>query len=370
MSPPVWLKQQRSLLPSKLTSLNERGEEVPLAQAFELPQQLHHLEPRVDYSSKYISFKGSELMMEVGIPPTIGGATSTIPRGGVMGVIPMNPLYCDGLRVARSLSQFDQFRIRSITIEYVPTCPATQAGGLMMAVFNDPNDLIGVEGGFSAMRDLLTRTGAIAFSPYTGAACSQGDSLLKWYFTQSEANPEQSMPGMCYVITATDISNATASAVPLGLIWMHYEFEVRAPSIERQMPQTYALASASIQFNAAINNGSGVSVAAGVVPSPFQNVTSIGWGTIVAADDVAAGSSTWRQWTDLSTGQVTTFGVGNVLYWRSFVAGASYITYFYSTLANALGTNNYGYTFTVTQGALVRGFKLWNIGGSNLSGDA
>jgi len=372
VSPSVWLRQQRSLLPSPLTKLSTEGVEVPIAQAFETAGPLHHLEPRADYSSKYVSFKGSELMMEISVPPAIGGVPSTIPRGGVIGMIPLNPLYSDGLRVSRSLSQFDQFRIRSISVEYVPVCPATTAGGLMMAAVNDGADMLGVEGGFPAMRDLLTRDGSVAFSPYVGAVATQGDSLLKWYFTESVGNEGQSQPGLVYVMAATDMSNSAATSIPLGLIWLHYEFETRAPSIERQIPQAYSLSTASLSFSSSVAINAGVAVPAATVPSQFQNTTTVGWGTIVSADDAAAGSAAWRTWIEQDTGNTMVLGPGMLLFWRGWANNGSVLINFYPSLAAALSAEYgaVGYQFTVATGAVLRGFKVWNVCGCPLVGDA
>ncbi len=344
---------------------------MPISTAFTVGSEIPKLEPRVDYSSKRITFRGSELMQEVAIPPAIGGATSTVPRGGVFACIPLNPGLNDGLRVNRGMSMWDQFRIKSLTVEYVPTCPTTTAGGLAMAVVNDPADLLSLEGGFSAMRDLMTREGAVAFSPFARAVANQGMPLLKWYFTSTESGPDLTVPGNVYVMAATDFSNATASSIPLGLIWLHYEFEVRAPSIEKQDVQAFYVSSASLAVNTAITADATCSIPSASLPPVFQNAQCVGWGTIVACDDVAAGSATWRTLTEVSTGNTVTLQPGTILYWRSWKAAGALQTYLYPSLSDALSAEyaSLGYQWTVTQGAVVRGFKLWNIQGAPLNGD-
>lgn len=344
---------------------------MPVSTAFEMRNPLHKLEPRVDYGKTTIRFRGSELMQEVAVPPAIGGVTSTIPRGGIFGIIPLNPGLNDGLGVNKKLAGYDQFRLVSYVVEYVPTCPSTTSGGLAIAVVNDPSDLIGIEGGFSAMRDLMTREGAVAFSPFVGAAATQGTPLLEWHYTSTEGGADLTLPGAVYVMAATDFSNATGSSIPMGLLWVHYEIEVRAPSIEKQAPQSYYLASASLAHSAAIAADGIVQFFATALPAVFQNPGCVGWATVVAVDDAAAGSNAWRTWLESSTGTTATIGPGCILYWRSWRSGGSLLTYLYPSLDEAL-TSEYGtagYQYTITQGALIRGFKLWNIQGAPLTGD-
>lgn len=341
---------------------------VPLASSFTLSAALPKAEPKMEMRGNMIVFSGSELLQEISIPPSIGGVASTVPRGGTMALQPLNPFYSDGLRVAYSMKQYDQFRIVRLVFEYLPTCPATQAGGIAMAVVNDPADTLSLATGFSALRDLLTRDGSTAFSPYVGAVATAGAPLLKWFFTQSLDNPELTVPGQIEVVAATDFSNGTVNSIPLGLLYMHYEFQVRAPSIEAPLSQNYYTSTASLGFNAVITNDAYASIPTAGMPTPHQTLSMIGWGIIVSCDDVAAGSSAWRSWTVSNSGEDVLLQPGNVLFWRNYDTASVRTTYFFPSLAAAMNTEvgASGYQYTSGGAAIVRGFKVWNVQGVSL----
>jgi hypothetical protein len=349
--------------------------DIPLAHTTVMHGAMEKIEPAMKASGNSLVFSGSELMCEIAIPPAIGGVTSTIPKGGILALISENPMFADGLRIAKTLAQFDQFHIDAIVYEYVPNCPMTQAGGLMMAVVNDIDDPIGYEGGFAALRDLATRDGVAGFPPIANASCGHGTPLFKWYYTADDADPVLEQPGLLYVMTSTDMSNATGSSIPLGLIWMHYVIRVRAPAIERSLAQTYYSSSSSLALtglNIGVGNDVILAFASSALPAAFNNVYSLGWGTIVSADDAAFGGPTWRQWLDTHRGTVITFGPGVPIYWRCFQVGAVVTVKFYATFYAAF-VADYGTVAlqaTVATTAAVKGFKLWNINGTRITGDA
>lgn len=374
----LWKRQMNSVRPPggfkfrPQAGLGE-SEGVPIAHTTELSSSIEHVEPRVKMEKDALLFQGSELVMEISIPPAISGVPSTVPRGGIMGMCPLNPLYCDGMRVAKTMTQYDQFRIRQITFEYVPFTNALQTGGLAMVVVNDIDDPLPTEGGFPALRDALSRDGALAFNVYTPAACSQGTPLLKWYYTANTADADLDQPGQFYVLAGTDVANSGGASIPLGLVWMHYELECRAPSIERPIAQTFAQSTLSMNlltFNVGAGGFCHVPYGTGILPLVFNVLGTVGWAIIVGVDDSGPGSSNWREWIDPATGRQHIMGPGNVLFWRCFRNGATDTLAFCPTLSAALGSDWAGnaYQATVATGATAKSFKLMQLSGSPITG--
>lgn len=353
-------------------------EGIPIAHAEVLAKPLDPLEPRIVRQGNRIVLVGSELICQLQIPPAISGVASTVPQGGLYTIIPLNPIFCDGMRVAKLMAAFDQWALKRVVLEYIPMTNATAAlGGITMVVSNDPSDLINVEGGFSALRDAMSRPGSATFNVYANACASQNQPLLKWYYTARADEADFEIPGMAVFMAATDQSNSTVNPVPLGLVWMHYEIEVRSAENQQLAPQAYAAQPLSLAFTACISGANttiGLLSAGSGLPASHADPQVLGWGTIAAADDVAWGSSTWRQWRNPSTGRVITITPGNVIYWRYFVSAAGNGTFcFFATFKEALEwepvTLEGAFVTTVTQvNGTVRGFKVHAVQGTQLPG--
>lgn len=325
--------------------------------------------PHVEATSKgTMILRGTELACEVTLPPAIGGATSTVPQGGVIASMPLNPLYCDGMRVSRTLRQYDQFRVRKCVFEYSPQCPSTQAGGLIGAVVNSSSDNPSLTGGTQALRDMMSRIGSDSFNVYTPAAVSGGTPQQKWYFTVDGQDPFLVNPGFFFLMSSVAQSNATASAIPLGIVWWHYEIEVRAPSMELPNAQTFYTQSGTLSFGA-VARTAGDQVFCGVaafdIPAVFQDPSAIGWCQIVSAADVT--TTVWRTWKSDTSPDDVTITPGMVIFFRATEDGY-YL--FYPTLQAAIQGGNAslephtsGFQFTATEAASAVGFKVWNVQG-------
>lgn len=374
-----WLKNMDSVVGK--ASEREAGptdDPIPIANARVVDRNLNRIEPQIIRKGNKIVLVGSELVCQLVLPPAIGGVTSVVPQGGLFTVVPLNPMFCDGMRVAKMMSAFDQFALKRVALEYVPMNNAIgAAGGITMVISNDSSDLITVEGGFSALRDAMSRPGSVTFNVYAKAVASENQPLLKWYYTARADDADFMIPGQAVFMSATDQSNATANPVPLGLVWMHYEIALRSAENQQLAPQSYAQATASLSFTACATGANlaiGLPAAGAGLPASHSDFAVLGWGTVVAADDAAWGSSTWRQWRHPVTGRTITISPGCVIYWRYFVSAAAGALFcFFATFKEALefeavSLEGAMLTTVLQVAATVRGFKICAIQGAQLPG--
>lgn len=361
--------------PAAVKDAAEDESPIPIARAQEMKSEAMKIEPQLVRSGDRMVLVGSELMGQVSIYGTVAGTPTSIPQGGVYSAVPLNPILNDGMRVAKFMEAFDQWALRRVMIEYVPMTNAVAAlGGLVMVVSNDPADLLGVESGWSALRDAMSRPGAATFNVYANAMAGQNQPLLKWYFTGQPQEVDWMLPGTAYVLAATSQQNATGTDVPLGLLWMHYEIELRSPSLNKSSPQMFATAPFSFVWT---NCVTGIHLAVSVpdasagLPTSHRKNGVIGWGTIAAADDAAWGSAAWRTFVHPTTGQGVTLGPGNLVYWRYFQNGATTGVAVFVTLEDAFSFEPISLErdliTTVAQvGGTVRGFKVVNVNGTEI----
>lgn len=337
----------------------------------------HHPESMSVNADGSLTLTGSELLSAVAFPPAIGGATSTVPQGGVLAYLPMNPRLIDGCRVAELLKTYNMFCIESIAFEYVQGTNLTQSGQLLMSYINDPDDLITLESGFTALRDAYSRVGSQLFSVRENARATMSKPLLKWYYTGSQADTQFDVPGFLLLSNMVDVSNATDVSIPLGTLAMHYRIRVRSPSVEAVSPPTYAAPSASLVMTGqvpTINVPVFVTVNNSTLPSYLTATGVVYWGSIVAADDVASGNMTWRTWRTGTSETNVTLKPGNLLFWRTNGQGTIYFFPTFAAAADAAmvqgstGGNVDGSTWVYSAGGTntARGFKLWNVMGSSL----
>ncbi len=334
-----------------------------------MPNHSHRMDMNSDGT---LTLVGSELLAPVAIPPPIGGAATTVPQGGALALIPMNPRLIDGSRIAGLLRQYDQFRLRKITYEYVQGTNLTQSGQLCMAYINDPSDRIALETGFAALRDAYARSGSKIFSVRENARAVMGHPLLKWYYTASESSAQFDVPGFLLISNMIDLTNSNTDAIPLGTVIMHYEIDVRAPSVADLTQPAFQTASASLSMTSATitaNSTVQVSTVSSSLPTNLLSTNAIYWATIVACDDSGPGSSTWRTWkTGPFDNNSHTLTNGNVLFWRVSTAGQ---IYFFPSFAQASDADLSGAGLAQAWVASstvagTKGFKLWAINGCTL----
>jgi len=345
------------------------GEDMPIAHATVISGEMEKIEPSVRLDKGRTIFTGSELMGDVSLPPNSVAPSGMVVRGSSLAVFPLNPLFCDGMRVAKTLAQYDQFKITRLTVEYVPYAPTTQSGGLIMAIVNDPADIVTLRAGFDSMRDLMSRPGSVSLPVYKNAAAGLGSPLLEWYYTATNDDASLFLPGMFVLMAGMDMP-AAAAALPLGLLWMHYELEVRAPTIERPTAQTYSVPSATVLWSAAQAVDAYVELGSAIMPAAHQGYDSVGWGTIVGVTDNTAPAA-WRIWRSVGSGEVVTVSHGTVLFWRVYGVAGTPKVYFYPSLYEALrddyGQGGFQYTNATT--AINRDLRFYNIMGTKVGGE-
>jgi hypothetical protein len=324
-----------------------------------------------------MTYTSSEFIGSVVLPPAIGGVTSTVPSGGVLGIVPANPRFIDGCRLALFLAAYDQFCIESIEFEYIPAASYTQAGQILMAYINDITDNLLEESGLSLLRNVYSRPGRALGSVLRNLAIHLGQPLFKWYYTGSPAGGPFEMPGYIILLNQLAASNATTTPIPLGTIVCHYKVRVRSPTMKASGIATYGSASESlIMTNATMTSGNKTSVsdANSAMTAPCLYRNAIYWAQIVSADDTGPGNSAWRTWLNPADNTTKVMSAGDILIWRALVVGATVQVYFFPTLGAVLqsfqtgGTDGLAWYATATVAALVKGFKLWNINGSDASG--
>lgn len=321
-----------------------------------------------------MTLEGSEFIRGIAYPPAIGGASSSIPAGGFLALVPANPRFIDGTRIATFLSNFDQFCLEDVTYEYVAGPSFTTPGQLLLAYINDVNDPIVEESGVGVVRNAYTRAGACMFSVTKNAHIKLGRPLLKWFYTASEADPSFEMPGMVALINLLDTTTTTDASVPLGSLVMHYRIRVRAPAFQAGNYQTYDGTSASLDMTAATITAAATVKIAGVssglaASAMFEN--AVYWGVIASCSD-PGGVNTWRTWRHPRTNEARVFSNGEILIWRYHSSDAS--VHFYPTWSDAIssftnGNDGVDYAYiassTVAAGG-TKGFKLWNIAGTDM----
>jgi hypothetical protein len=354
---------------------NDDGVGIPVNVARTIEGPITHIEPNSHERAGEVLAIGSELLTEITVPAqSAGPINGVVPKGGIFAAIPLNPMYIDGVRVAKMLEQYDQYCLEQVSIEYVPVTSALQAGGLSMAVINDADDALGLEGGFPAVRDTLSRPGSVAFNVYAPAVAGQNTPLLKWYFTGRNQDSELVIPGVVYCMATTTFTNNTTADIPLGLLWLHYKIRLRSPSIERPITMAYSASSAILGYTASTSvAGTALSVAAagcGLTANLIQPGV-IYWGSIAGVDDAAWGSATWRTLRDPASNDLVVPGLGSLIYWRVHNNGFLYLfeslgaaMNFDAQAVNALLATVLGIAGTI------RSFRLFNVSGSDALGSA
>jgi len=336
--------------------------------------ELKHPHGSVMNDDGTMTFSGSELLDTIAFPPPIGGVDSEIPAGGFLSLMPANPRFIDGCRLGAFLSTFDQFCLEEVIYEYIPGASFTTPGQLMLAYINDVSDEILQETGLAVLRDAYTRSGAILFSVVKNAHIRIGRPLFKWFFTNTDLDTALEMPGMIVLLNQLDTVTDTAS-VPLGSLVMHYRVRVRAPAFSQGNFTSYTAQSTSLSMENAVltaNATAYVTVANSLLPVNLTYSNAVYWGIIAAASD-PAGVTSWRDWLNPQNGNSRLFDNGQVLFWR--VDGNTSRVYFYSTLAEALesllapnGVNRAWLASTTVAPGVAKGFKLWNISGTDYNG--
>lgn len=336
----------------------------------------HHEDSYTHNADGTITIESSELLQSITIPPAIGGATTSVPVGGVLAMVLANPRFIDGTRVGVFLAQFDQYCLEGVEFHYVPGATFTQAGQIEMAYINDVSDPIIGENGLTIMRDAFVRPGSALFSVLKPAKVGLGRPLMKWYYTGSPNGGPFEMPGYIVLINQLAVSNATASSIPLGSLIARFRIRVRSPTLRAGVGLTYYSQSENCVMTNAVTNVN-VAITVTVANTTMSGSATYGnaiyWAIIAAVDDTGPGNSNWRTWTNPFDNSVKTIAAGDLLIYR--VAPMTSNINFFPTVGAALASvasgsvNGLAYFGAATQAAgTLKGFKLWNITGTDASG--
>ncbi len=373
-----WVRSLGSLAP-KL----DKGEDAPVAVGHKITGEMAHPEPKTHAGHDgSIIVSGSEYLGRVVVPYVTAGS-GTVPAGGCLFYSQLSPLSFDGSRIRQLSQMYEQWRFRSLVIEYVPNCPTTTAGGVVGYCTGDVSQNTSLVVGDGGVREAFSRAGSLSMAVWEHGKFELQSTQQKWYFTALIGEPELSIPGSFMLISNTDFTVST-TATQLGQIFVHYVIEYRVPSVEDTSSFNYAAGAGSMNF-AGVARGVGDAItipAANFAPGvSFQDEGVVGYCTIVACDDTGPGNANWRTWVSPATGDQYTMSNGMVLFFRWSQPGSASANWaFFPSLAAALdasrtqGGENYASAWaiaaTLAAPAATCGFKLGPIRGLQLGPDA
>jgi hypothetical protein len=354
-------------------SLQVDGAEHDVGIAYSVKTQMAHERTEPGYNEATKQIKGSELLAPVNL--IAGGAIGA--GCEVISPLPANPRFLDGVRCAKLLETFSQFRVAELLYEYVPDCPTPTAGGFELTYVDDSTDMIVAEAGFPALRDGFTRAGNAEFSVWEHATCSLHFPQQKWYYTGGQTIPGLEIPGMINLLTLTD-QETNGEAISFGFLAMHYGFDVRSTAIPGSLPQQFYSAFTTIDMAGlicTINTPLHITPAASGLTTNLTTRGVIYGATIVSHAD-GAGTSNWRQ---VFAGEDDTSGLTyseydtNTIFWRVlFIAGTANLVFF-PTYGDALLAETYeagGRRLIASATNVIAGksFAIQNVTGSLADG--
>lgn len=324
--------------------------------------------PHHEFERRGDIIRGSEFLAQISLPPNIGGNPVSVPQGGTLFTMPLNPLYSDGLRVARELSLYDQFRVKRFVVEYVPLCPSTQPGGIIGVVIPNASQNTSLLGGQLATRDALSRPGSAIISAFKNAAIRENFQQQKWYYVNDDDDANLSIPGMLQIMNALDYSSSGTAATPLGLLWLHYEFQVRSEAYTEPPPLRFNAPSSSIAMNSAATAHSPVTISSATFGVAFKDQGVVGWFNIAAIDLGTLADPLFFAWENPVTGVVTQLAPGMTIFFRYRAQSDLYLLYpsFGDAMDDAAEDDRAFQWSAGVASTASRGIKAWTFGGCDL----
>jgi len=151
--------------------------------------------------------------------------TSPVQTTNVIAVIPANPVYWTGTRIAALASGYQNYRPIRFVVNYVPICAVTQQGNVIGGTIWED----GISGD-NIQQSLRTSNGGFltqCYSPYTIAVRPKSNLQFNLYRIGGEFN-EKSNPFL-YMAIAIGCVNASNQRIVPGYFYVTWEYELKNP---------------------------------------------------------------------------------------------------------------------------------------------
>lgn len=239
-APRAAVNQRLAAKPRQKTFLSENGNlehkiVADVAEGSILKTPLSHQEPQLFMREGKIFVSGTEFLCSAKIPPLGKFPNATVPQGYLLAWSQLNPYYIVLSRMSQFISCFDQYRLSTLAVEYVPSCPTTTSGSVCGFMINTAADNPTVIGdGNALVRYGMEKDGAVYSNVWCGHETHLNQPQQEWFFVANTDDVGLSVPGQYYLVLANDYFDAAAAQdipIPIGGLLLHYELELRSPSI-------------------------------------------------------------------------------------------------------------------------------------------
>lgn len=170
-------------------------------------------------TGNYMRIRGQDLIYK--IPDQLESNTNT----SVLTVIPANPAYWLGTRMAAIASGYQNYRPLTFSVHYVPQCAVTQQGNVIAGTLWDmsPNDS-------NLQQTLRTSNGGMLTQCYKSATSKVilGRNLQYNLYRMGGKFDQQSNPFIFIAMTIATVNINNVQINP-GYFYVTYEYELRNP---------------------------------------------------------------------------------------------------------------------------------------------
>lgn len=166
-----------------------------------------------------VRIKGCDLIYK--IPDTINQLANT----SVMTVIPANPAYWLGTRIATVAQGYQNYRPVAMKIHYIPQCPVTQQGNVIGGTFWEQ-----VPSADSLQQSLKTSNGGFltqCYQPATSLIRMKSNLQYNLYRMAGDIN-QQSNP-FIFIAIAVATKNSSNQMVNPGYFFVEYDYILKNP---------------------------------------------------------------------------------------------------------------------------------------------
>lgn len=173
---------------------------------------------------------GREYLDDVKVGPIVSG---NWPTGGVLGQYPLDPV---GLcaRTAYFAKLFEQNKLHSLRVRYVPSVPMTEPGAIAMSFSNDvftENWQVGL-----ASVSIQSSKEAFTSSPVTQSfeLEIEPQHAVRVMFDEDRGNARFTTAGMVTVLSLSDLNTVLpATAKTYGSLFVEYHYEFLSPELDQ-----------------------------------------------------------------------------------------------------------------------------------------
>jgi hypothetical protein len=133
-------------------------------------------------------------------------------------IVPCNPLFWVGTRMAKLAKQFLAYRVNSMTVRYYPACASSTEGAILMSTRNISDNV--PTGHMDAERYYQAKDGAVWGSTWTANACMSHEPMIQKYYRLDMGDmPETG--DWCFTII--DSINTAIAQLGLGMLTVEYD---------------------------------------------------------------------------------------------------------------------------------------------------